>query len=137
MPREFRIERRVQFAETDMAGVMHFSNYFRWMEEVEHAFFRSLGMSVVQPHGDATISWPRVQVSCEYLAPLRFEDVVTIELTITDVREKSVTYEAGFLTHGVRTARGRVKMVCCQMKDHRFTSVVIPDFIREKFDAGG
>ncbi len=118
-----------------MAGVMHFSNYFRWMEEVEHAFFRSMDMSVVQPHDGATVSWPRVHVSCEYLAPLRFEDVVEVQLTITDVREKSVTYEASFMSKGVRTARGRVKMVCCQMKDHQFTSIRIPDFIREKFEA--
>ena len=47
MAAEFSISRRVQFAETDMAGVVHFSNYFRWMEEVEHAFFRAVGLSVV------------------------------------------------------------------------------------------
>ena len=46
MPTEFSIPRRVQFSETDMAGIAHFSNFFRMMEEVEHAFFRSVGLSV-------------------------------------------------------------------------------------------
>ena len=43
MPYEFKHIRRVEFAETDMAGIVHFSNFFRMMEATEHAFFRSLG----------------------------------------------------------------------------------------------
>ena len=43
MAHAFTMQRRVEFAETDMAGILHFSNYFRFMESVEHAFFRSLG----------------------------------------------------------------------------------------------
>src|SRR5689334_19819650 len=50
MPTEFTVRHLVQFSETDMAGIVHFSNYFRWMEEVEHAFLRSLGMSVSMRH---------------------------------------------------------------------------------------
>ena len=46
MSNEFSVTHFVQFSETDMAGIVHFSNFFRWMEEVEHAYFRSLGLSV-------------------------------------------------------------------------------------------
>jgi len=130
MSRTFTITRRVQFAETDMAGVMHFSNYFRWMEEVEHAYFRSLGMSVVQERDGAMISWPRVRVSCEYFGPLRFEDEVELRFVITDLSEKSMTFEVEFFRDGKRTARGRAKAVCCQMKDGRFSSIAIPDWLR-------
>ncbi|MBX3393836.1 MAG: acyl-CoA thioesterase [Phycisphaerae bacterium] len=132
MAREFLIQRRVQFSETDLAGVMHFSNYFRWMEEVEHAFLRSLGMSVMQNVAGIEISWPRVQVSCEYFAPLYFEDVVDVHMTVTDVREKSMTYEATFMKCGTRTARGRIKMVCCRWQGNKFESVAIPEEIRSK-----
>ena len=48
MPTEFTIKRRVQFSETDMAGIMHFANYFRLMEEVEHAFLR-LRRELIEP----------------------------------------------------------------------------------------
>lgn len=111
---------------------MHFSNYFRWMEEVEHEFLRSLGMSVMQQVAGVEISWPRVQVSCEYFAPLYFEDVVDVQMTVTDVREKSMTYEATFMKDGARTARGRIKMVCCRWQDNKFESVAIPAEIRSK-----
>ena len=113
-----------------MAGVMHFSNYFRWMEEVEHAFFRSMGLSIIQPHEGGTLSWPRVRVSCEYFGPVRFEDEVEMRLVITDIGEKSVTYETMFSLEGKRVARGRIKMVCCLMKDGDFSSILIPGFLR-------
>ncbi len=75
MATEFTYRRMVQFAETDMAGVMHFSNYFRLMEECEHAWWRSLGLTVYTTSGPK-ISWPRVAASCEYVSPARLEDVV-------------------------------------------------------------
>ena len=46
---EFKIVREVEFSDTDMAGIMHFSNFFRFMEAAEHAFFRSLGLSIHTP----------------------------------------------------------------------------------------
>lgn len=133
MPVEFKISRRVQFAETDTAGVMHFSNYFRWMEEVEHAWFRSLGMSVIQPHEVGTVSWPRVTVSCEYFAPVRFEDIVELHLQLMTLGEKSLTYEVLFHKDGQKTARGRAKAVCCRtFEDGRFESITIPPDIRAR-----
>ncbi|MFQ5500982.1 MAG: acyl-CoA thioesterase [Phycisphaerae bacterium] len=134
MPREYTTTRRVQFAETDMAGVMHFANYFRWMEEIEHEFFRSLGTSIMSTHEDKPIGWPRVRASCEYFGPVRFEDVVDVQMTITDLTEKSMTYEALFSCNGKRTARGRIKAVCCQMTDDSFQSIPIPDAIRDRID---
>ena len=47
MAYEFRTKRRVEFADTDMAGIIHFTSLFRYMEETEHAFFRSLAWSII------------------------------------------------------------------------------------------
>lgn len=136
MPAEFKMIRRVTFAETDLAGVMHFSNYFRWMEEVEHAFFRSIGMSIIHGRGGDTISWPRVHVSCEYFAPARFENEVELILEIVGLGDKSITYEVNFRLEGRRIARGRTKAVCCKLSiDGVFTSTAIPKEIREKLES--
>src|SRR5678815_3159915 len=108
MADQFSISRRVQFAETDMAGVVHFSNYFRWMEEVEHAFFRSVGLSVVMQHEGHQISWPRVAVACEYFGPVQFEDEVELRLRVIKVGEKSFTYEVDFMKAEHRVALGKV-----------------------------
>ena len=137
MAGEFSISRRVQFAETDMAGIVHFANYFRWMEEVEHAFFRSVGLSVVMHHQGRESSWPRVAVECEYFGPLRFEDEVTLRLRVIKVGEKSFTYEVDFMKGQQEVAQGKVTSVCCAVeRSGGFAAIAIPPEIREKLAAG-
>ena len=132
MPTHFSIIHRVQFSETDMAGVVHFSNYFRWMEEVEHEFFRSLGLSVAMEHEGVQIGWPRVSASCEYLAPARFEDELELRLWVTRVGQKSLNYEVEFMCREKRIARGRISSVCCRLGPGGMESMAIPAALREK-----
>ena len=137
VPAAFSIPRRVQFAETDMAGIAHFANYFRWMEEVEHAWFRSLGLSVSMRHGDAEISWPRVSVACEFARPVRFEDELLLRLRVVKVGEKSLSYEVDFLVGDQQTALGKATSVCCEVGDGKMRSIPIPSEIRAKLAAQG
>lgn len=133
MPADFSIRRRIQFAETDMAGVLHFSNYFRLMEEVEHAFWRSMDMTVYDPALEKSmVSWPRVAVACEYFSPARFEDELDIHLTVTHVGNRSVGYEIEFFKGDERLALGKITAVCCEMSPGRFEPVPIPGPVREK-----
>ena len=44
MSDHFEWSRLVEFYETDLAGIAHFSNFYRWMESAEHAFKRERGM---------------------------------------------------------------------------------------------
>lgn len=96
MTYEFKMTRRVDFHETDMAGIMHFSNYFRFMEATEHAFFRSLEQRVHDQDGDAMHGWARVHAECSYAEPLRYDDVVEIQLLVRAVKPKAITYDFCF-----------------------------------------
>ena len=136
MPESFSITRRVQFAETDMAGIVHFANYFRWMEEVEHAFFRSLGLSVAMRHENVEIGWPRVNVGCEYYGPVRFEDELELRLRVTKVGGKSLSYEVDFLLGDRLVALGKSTSVCCEHTPAGLKAVTIPDSIRERLNGG-
>ena len=135
MPREFSTTHRVQFSETDLAGVVHFSNFFRWMEEVEHAFFRSLGLRVSMQHDGMHVGWPRVSTSCEYSAPARFEDEVALKMTITKLGERSMTYEVEFSLGGRRIAVGKTTSVCCQITPQGMKSIPIPTQIRSALES--
>src|SRR3954469_10000173 len=104
MPTDFTTRHLVQFSETDMAGIVHFSNYFRMMEEVEHAFFRSLGLSVAMQYEGMHVGWPRVSVSCDYFGPVRFEQEVELKLRVARLGEKSFNYEVDFIVDGRRMA---------------------------------
>lgn len=137
MAYEFKITRRVEFAETDMAGIVHFSNYFRMMEFAEHAFFRSLGSSIHAHDGERVVGWPRASVSCDYLRPLRFEDEVEIQLLVAEVRSRSIRYVFVFrkVSDGLEVARGRMVAVCATIKDGQLVSVTIPEGLREQLSA--
>ncbi len=54
----FRTTRRVEFADTDMAGIVHFANFFRFMEAAEHEFLRSRGLSVAMDWEGERIGFP-------------------------------------------------------------------------------
>ena len=83
MAYEYAIVREVEFHHTDMAGIMHFSNFYRFMEAAEHAFFRSLGLSIHSGEPNP-VSWPRVHAACDFSSPLRFEDSFEIRLLVRE-----------------------------------------------------
>jgi YbgC/YbaW family acyl-CoA thioester hydrolase len=134
MAHVFTYPRRVGFAETDMAGIAHYSRFLIWMEEAEHAYLRSLGLSVVHRTADGgTVSWPRVSVSCDYSRPARFEDVVEVRVAVEKRGTKSLTYGFTFVgPDGAELARGRTTCVCCRVNPgHGLASIAIPP----EFDA--
>jgi len=122
--------RRVAFAETDMAGVLHFANYLRYMEEIEHAFWRSAGMSVVVRDAERAISWPRVAVHCTYRAPAHFEDELELVLALTKIGRRSLEFEVDFFRGSERLAEGRYTTVCVEMSGGSFKTTTVPEEIR-------
>ncbi len=147
MPYEYKMTHRVEFADTDMAGIIHFASYFRYMEVTEHAFFRSLGFSVntrtpefgCPPEG-GRIGWPRVQVSCDFKRPLRFEDEVEVHLRVREKREKSLTYDFAFRkvgdASGAEVAHGSLTVVCVAVdpQTDQMRAVPIPDAIARQIE---
>lgn len=82
----------VQFSETDMAGLVHFSQFFRYMEKAEADFFRSLGLSLIGMEGDVFRGWPRVRASASFRAPLYFEDELEIHLYVKEIKIRAIAY---------------------------------------------
>ncbi len=136
MPYEFTLSHRVEFSETDMAGIVHFANFFRMMENTEHAFFRSFGFSIQGRDVDGWTGWPRVSASCDYLKPLRFEEMVDVQLLVAEVRPRSIRYVFRFWKtedgQRVEIARGRVAAVFASVDKTtgKFAAAPIPEAIR-------
>ena len=129
----FQTQRRVEFCETDAAGIAHFSAFFPYMEQAEHAMFRELGLSVVLEDEEGVLSWPRVKAQCDYRGSVRFEDVLDIFVSVAKLGTRSVTYAFEFSHEGRLVASGSVTAVCCRMEhDKPPRSVSIPTWISEK-----
>ena len=130
---EFSISRTVEFAETDMAGIMHFANFFRWMEACESALYRSLNLPLISFVPGQVVGWPRVNVSCAYRAPLRFNDTVEVKLFVKKLSARSIVYVFQFRKAGVLCAQGEVTAVCVSADEKGgMVSAPVPADVRAK-----
>ncbi len=128
----FKTSRRVQFHETDAAGITHFSSFFTYMEEAEHEMLRQFGLRIFHETDRDTISWPRVSAACNFRNPVRFEDVVEIEVRLVERTRRSLTYGFRFFCGGRNIAEGQMTSVCCRMTDNGPRATEIPDWIVAK-----
>ena len=128
--------RRVEFRDTDAAGIVHFSAFFFWMESAEHELLWAAGSAVVERGAEGIdASWPRVSVSCDYVSAVRFGDEIDIAVTVEAVGRSSVTYAFSFSQADRAVARGRVVAVRCLMHPGcKPEAVVIPDDIVCRLD---
>jgi len=125
--RSFKTRRRIEFADTDMGGIVHFSRYFVFMETAEHQFLEALGSNVVLVVDGKPIGWPRVSATCEYRSPARFGDLLEIGVEVRRKGAKSVTYEFKFVRDGSELATGRMTAVCCELGPDGIRAIPIPD----------
>ena len=141
MAYQFKALRRVEFSETDMAGIVHYSNFFRYMETAEHGFYRSLGLSVVLNQFDPEIGFPRVHASCDYKKPLRFEDMVEIHLLVKEKRSRVLSYFFRFSKVNdpaapILVATGLLTVVCvAHFADGRMEATAIPEVLAKQVEA--
>lgn len=75
-------EHKVQYYETDMMGVTHHANYIRWMEEARIDLMDQLGFPYAKMESEGVLS-PVRSVSCTYLRPSTFGDVIRIAVFLT------------------------------------------------------
>ncbi len=134
MAHEYHTTRRIEWADTDTAGIIHFSRYFCFMEEVEHEFLRSIGLSVLMERDGQRITWPRVRATCEFVKPVKFEDVVDVHLSVQRKGVKSITYDFTFSQDGVEVARGQIVVACCRIEDHKLVAIPIPEFVGSRIE---
>jgi len=135
---EHSIRRIVEFSETDMAGIVHFAQFFRFMEAAEHALWRAAGLSVVANEGElAAFGWPRVSVECDFAAPLRFEEPFEVIAVVREIRTRALRF--GFVIRKVTPeptpcARGGITAVCVtKTETGGMKAVPIPDAVRGRF----
>jgi acyl-CoA thioester hydrolase len=133
----FTTTRRVEFGDTDMAGIVHFANFFRFMESAETEFLRSLGLSVSWRDAGVKLGLPRVSASCDYKKPAYFEDLLTIAVTVERVGRKSITYRFDFTNQrGEALAVGRITAVLIRNTGpNSMESLELPPEMRAKLGA--
>ncbi len=141
MPKPFRTRRRIEWIDTDAAGIAHFTVFLKYMEQAEHEFLRDRGLSVLMSDDEGNLSWPRVSVRCDYLQAVVFEDELEIEVHVDRLGTKSITYGFHFYHDGEEIAVGAITAVCCRMGSGDVerpvpTSIALPTWFVERLEAG-
>ncbi len=104
---------RVHWVDTDIAGVMHFSNFFRYFEACEEEFYRSISLPFTMIRDRFGVMMPRVEAHCEYKSACRFDDVIEVTMKVREVAEKTITYDFAVTlqANGKLAAKGYVKCI--------------------------
>lgn len=103
--KRIRIERRVAFADTDAAGIAHFSRMLCWVEEAETSFLREQGHKLYTIDDDgAARGFPKVGIEVKFLHPVRFDERVLVELTLERIGRRSLNYRFQIVGEGGEVA---------------------------------
>jgi YbgC/YbaW family acyl-CoA thioester hydrolase len=124
--------RRVQFHETDLAGLVHFSVFFRYMEEAEHALWRAAGLSIHPPGTE--FGFPRRAASFEFHRALRFEEEFEVLIRVAAMDANTIRYQC-LLTRGEeRIASGELTITCVSKRPgEAMKTIPIPADIAARF----
>ena len=134
---ELHTQRRVEFADTDMARIVHFSRFFDFMEAAEHEFLRTAlgdGRQVHFEYEGHEIGWPRGRVSCEYKSPARLGDLLDIRVSVARKGTKSITYRFDFSLDGQAVAHGEITAICCRVGGPKLEAIAIPPFLADRIE---
>lgn len=131
MSSTFKISFRVSWTDTDAAQVVHFPNYFKFFEKAEEEFYRHLGFNVVD-FAERGIWLPRVEAFCQYKKPAKFNDLLEVELSIDELKDKFVKYSFKIFNKDskILLANGYVIVVAADKQTGKATQ--IPKEIADK-----
>ncbi len=135
MPEPFVWRSRVRFSETDSSGRIHYSAMFRYLEATEDEFLRAAGIPYSRFEPSQGVSFPRVHVEAQFMAALKYDDVVDMELSVERVGETSFTLYFDASREGAPVARGRMTVVCISVATER--PVALPAEMAAALERGG
>ena len=122
-----------------MAGLVHFSNFFKYMETAERDFFELCGVDLINTCPGEIVGWPRAKVDCKFTAPLRFGETIDIHLAVKSLKDRSIKYQFRIFRRnpdGSRTqaAKGHMTTVFTKLGEAgALKSMPLPDNILANF----
>ncbi|MFQ5951504.1 MAG: acyl-CoA thioesterase [Candidatus Geothermarchaeales archaeon] len=123
---------RVSWADTDAGKVVHFSNYFKFFEKAEEAFYRTLGVDFDAIEDEFGIWIPRVEAFCQYKSPAKFNDLLEAEMRVAEVSDKTVRYEFMIRNRADERTIAQGHIVAVAVEKKTGTATKIPDKLRER-----
>lgn len=119
-----------------MAGLVHFSNFFRYMETAERDFFETCGIDLINSAPGEIAGWPRARAECKFSAPLRFGETIDIHLAVKALKDRAIDYQFRIYRHNpdgsfTHAAKGHMTTVFTKLgTDGALQSLSLPGNVR-------
>ncbi|WPZ16994.1 thioesterase family protein [Geobacillus subterraneus] len=128
---------RVNFGDTDAAGIVYYPNYFKWFDIAGHQFFRSIGLPPAKLMNEQSIILPLLDVGCTFEHPLYYDDIITIKTAVEEVNRKTIKLRHEVFRGEVRTGHGFELRGWVKEENGRIFAVPIPDDVRQLLEEDG
>jgi acyl-CoA thioester hydrolase len=102
---------RVYYEDTDLAGIVYYANYLRFIERARTEWVRALGIDQTQLRDEAGLVFAVRRIEAEYHAPARFDDTLTVETRLHATTGARLTLDQTVLRGGERLFEARVMLV--------------------------
>lgn len=127
MRHEFPI--RVYYEDTDLAGIVYYANYLKFIERARTEWVRALGIDQTRLKAEEGILFAVRRVEADYLKPARFDDELVVETGFEAATGARIMIEQTVLRRGERLFQAHVTLVCLAESGH---AARIPAAVRAK-----
>jgi len=103
---------RVIYGDTDQMGVVYYANYLRWFEAGRAEFLRVKGVSYAAFERDLGLLLPVSEATVSYRSPARYDDLVTVETSLAEVKRVSARFAYRVLCGSDLLATGSTVHAC-------------------------
>ncbi|MCS6799060.1 MAG: acyl-CoA thioesterase [Myxococcota bacterium] len=131
----FRASIKIRFGDEDHAGIVYYPRYFDFFHQAFEDLFESQGVPYRVCLDEDRIGWPAVHAEADFERPLRFGDVLDVDVSVERFGRSSVSfrYEGRRRADGERVVVGRTIVACVDLRTFRPMSV--PTRYRDLFVA--
>lgn len=130
-----RYEISVQWGDTDAAGIVFYPNFYKWMDQATHHFFKTIGFATSTLMKEEQIGLPLLETNCKFFQPLLFEDEVVIETVVEEIRDKVFRLKHSFYKEGELVAEGNEVRAWTSFAERKPKAMPIPEMIKRKMSA--
>ncbi|CTQ33816.1 tol-pal system-associated acyl-CoA thioesterase [Jannaschia rubra] len=105
---------RVYYEDVDLAGIVYYANYLRFIERARSEMVREAGIDQTAMR-DAGLVFAVTRVEADYMRPARYDDALTVETAVARTTPARLTLDQTILRDGTALFRARVTIVCMDL----------------------
>ena len=124
-----RFALRVYYEDTDLAGIVYYANYLKFIERARTEMVRAAGIDQTRLKAEHGLVFAVKHVEADYISPAKFDDELQVETVLTQAKGASFVMEQTVLRDATRLFFAKVQLVCLNEQGH---AARLPADIRQR-----